>query len=94
MDHNDILIRPVLSEKSTEMAAIGKYVFRVPMKANKLMVARAVKEVFNVEPERVNVMVVRGRLKRVRQQYGMTPAWKKAIVTLKKGDKIELFEGQ
>ena len=94
MDYNTIIIRPVVSEKSTDMVEIGKYVFEVSMSANKTMVKRAIKEIFKVEPVQVNVMRVRGKLKRVRYKYGFTPAWKKAIVTLKKGDKIELFEGQ
>ncbi|HON77156.1 MAG TPA: 50S ribosomal protein L23 [Spirochaetota bacterium] len=94
MDVNEVIIRPVLSEKSTEMTEIGKYVFRVSMKANKIMIKKAVKEIFDVEAEQVNVIRVRGRKKRVRYKYGYTSSWKKAIVTLKKGQKIELFEGQ
>jgi len=62
--------------------------------ANKDMVKKAVKEIFNVTPDRVNVIMMRGKKKRVRYQYGYTTAWKKAIVTLKAGDKIELFENQ
>ncbi|HQO00835.1 MAG TPA: 50S ribosomal protein L23 [Spirochaetota bacterium] len=94
MDVNEVIIKPVLSEKSTQMAELGKYVFRVAMKANKVMIKRAVKEIFDVETEQVNVIRVRGRRKRVRYKYGYTASWKKAIVTLKKGQKIELFEGQ
>lgn len=94
MDFNDVIIRPVLSEKSTELSENKKYVFRVALRANKLMIKKAVKEIFNVTAERVNVMIVRGKQKRVRHQYGITPAWKKAIVTLKKGEKIDLFENQ
>ena len=94
MNCNDVIIRPVLSEKSTDLSEQNKYVFRVSMKANKSMVKQAVREIFNVVPEKVNVMRVRGRRKRVRYQYGNTSAWKKAIITLKKGDKIELFENQ
>ena len=94
MDYNDVIIKPVLSEKSTQFAETGKYVFRVSTRANKHLVKKAVKEIFNVEPVCVNIMNVRGRRKRVRYHYGFTSAWKKAIVTLKEGDKIELFEGQ
>lgn len=94
MDYNDVIIKPVLSEKSTTLAKEGKYVFRVSKNANKKIVKRAIKEIFNVEPVRVNIMNVRGRRKRVRYNYGYTASWKKAIVTLKQGDKIELFEGQ
>lgn len=94
MNYNDIIIRPVVTEKTTEMIENNKYVFQVNKYANKDMVKRAVKEIFKVTPVRVNVMKVRGKRKRVRYQYGYTPAWKKAIVTLKAGDKIELFENQ
>ncbi len=94
MNYNDILIRPIVTEKTTEMIESNKYVFQVNRDANKDMVKKAVKEIFKVTPVRVNVMKVRGKRKRVRYQYGYTPAWKKAIVTLKAGDKIELFENQ
>ncbi len=94
MNYNDIIIRPVVTEKTTEMIENNKYVFQVNKYANKDMVKRAVKEIFKVTPVRVNVMKVRGKRKRVRYQYGYTPAWKKAVVTLKAGDKIELFENQ
>lgn len=94
MDINDIIIRPILSEKSTEMSETGKYVFRVSMRANKHLIKKAIKDIFKVTPDKVNVMRVRGHRKRVRHQYGLTPAWKKAIVTLKKGEKIELFESR
>jgi large subunit ribosomal protein L23 len=94
MDYNDVILEPILSEKSTDLSEQNKYVFRVSIQANKHLVSKAIKEIFNVTPEKINVMRVRGKRKRVRYQYGITPAWKKAIVTLKKGDKIELFESQ
>jgi large subunit ribosomal protein L23 len=94
MDSNNVIIKPVVSEKSTDLMEMGQYVFRVSMKANKHQIKRAIKDIFNVEPERVNIIRVRGKRKRVRSQYGITPAWKKAIVKLKKGEKITLFESQ
>lgn len=94
MNYNDILIKPVVSEKSTAYNTVGKYVFRVSSKANKYIIKKAVKEIFKVTAEKVNIINVRGKKKRVRYQYGFTPSWKKAIVTLKKGEKIELFENQ
>lgn len=94
MDVNDILIKPVITEKATEIAAQNKYVFRVAKAANKVMIKDAVKAIFSVDAVAVNIVNVRGRQRRVRNQYGFTPAWKKAIVTLKAGDKIELFEKQ
>jgi large subunit ribosomal protein L23 len=92
MNAHDVILRPVVSEKTTALMEENKYVFQVPMKANKVMVKQAVKEIFNVTPEKVNVMVVRGKTKRIRYQYGNRPAWKKAIVTLKAGEKIEIFD--
>ena len=92
MNPNDIIIRPIISEKSTAAMEINKYVFEVPMKANKVMIKQAVKTIFKVQPVSVNVLVVRGRRRRVRLRVGRTAAWKKAIVTLKAGDKINVFE--
>jgi large subunit ribosomal protein L23 len=94
MNPNDVILKPVISEKTTELMGINKYVFRVSMKANKFMVTRAVKELFGVQPEKVNVMTVRGKDRRLRYRTGKRSAWKKAIVTLKPGEKIELFEAQ
>lgn len=94
MNANDIILKPVISEKTTELMGINKYVFRVSMKANKLMVAHAVKELFGVDPEKVNVMTVRGKNRRLRYRVGKRSAWKKAVVTLKPGQKIELFDAQ
>jgi large subunit ribosomal protein L23 len=94
MDVNDIIIRPVITEKATELAKQNKYVFRVHKKANKDMIQKAISSIFGVTPVKVNVMVVRGKRKRVRYNYGYTASWKKAIVTLKEGDKIEVFEAK
>ena len=94
MNPNDVILKPVISEKTTELMGINKYVFRVSMNANKLLVARAVKDLFGVQPEKVNVMTVRGKDRRLRYRTGKRSAWKKAIVTLKPGEKIELFEAQ
>ena len=94
MNNNDIIVRPIVSEKSTELAQANKYVFRVPRKVTKHQIGKAVKEIFNVTPVKINVMKVRGRRKRVRYQYGFTTSWKKAIVTLGQNEKIELFENK
>ncbi|MBN2401726.1 MAG: 50S ribosomal protein L23 [Spirochaetes bacterium] len=94
MNYNDIITRPIVSEKTTDMSQKNKYVFRVPRKANKHIINKAIKEIFNVTPVKINVMKVRGRRKRVRYQYGFTSSWKKAIVTLNQNEKIELFENQ
>ena len=72
IDYNDVIIKPVISEKTTLMAGENKYVFRVPMNANKHLVEKAVKEIFKVNPVKINIMRVRGNRKRVRYHYGYT----------------------
>jgi len=88
-----VLRRPLITEKYTALQAYGKYAFEVAGEANKPQIKQAVEKAFNVKVTSVNVMVVSGK----RRRWGMRqlPArpWKKAIVTLKPGDKIELFEG-
>ena len=85
------LIRgPVITEKASEkMERDGTYSFEVDSRANKIEIRRAVEGAFKVTVTRVNTLTARGKLKRVRWQTGKTPDWKKAMVTLKKGDKIE-----
>ncbi|MFC2010688.1 50S ribosomal protein L23 [Chloroflexota bacterium] len=88
-----ILRRPLITEKHTILQAQGKYAFEVAGEANKPQIKQAVEKAFKVEVTAVNVMIVPGkRRRRGRQQLPAHP-WKKAIVTLKPGDKIELFEG-
>ena len=93
MKKGEIILHPIITEKTTELQEKGRYAFRVNKRANKKDVMRAVKEVFGVEPVSCNVMNVKGKRKRVRYKMGYTPSWKKAIVRLKEGEKIELFEG-
>ena len=89
----EVLRRPLITEKSTDLQAQGKYAFEVAGKANKSQIKQAVEQAFKVEVTTVNVMTVRGKRRRlVRRQLPAHP-WKKAIVTLKAGDKIEIFEG-
>ena len=91
-DPYKIIKRPVISEKSTILSEKdNNYVFEVSLDANKIQIKKAVEEIFKVGVTKVRTMRMRGKLKRVRLQYGRTPEWKKAIVTLKKGDSIELF---
>lgn len=90
------LIRPVVSEKSTVLGEQGKYVFEVASAANKVQIRRAVEEVFaskKVSVEAVNIVRVPGKMKRLGRHVGMSRAWKKAIVTLKAGQRLDLFEG-
>jgi len=89
----DIIIRPVISERSMELIGENKYTFWVDKRANKVQIKKAIEELFDVEVERVTTMNVKGKLKRFGRYVGRTPARKKAIVKLKEGDKIEIFEG-
>lgn len=89
----DILRKPVVTEKSTSLLKDNKYTFVVDPNANKTEIKQAVESIFKVKVEKVNTMVVKGKTKRVRNIPGKTSDTKKAIVTLRKGDKIEIFEG-
>jgi large subunit ribosomal protein L23 len=88
-----IIEKPLITEKSVDGAAIGKYTFRVSKDANKIEIADAVEKIFNVKVRDVNTMTVKGKKKRVRYKMGRTSDWKKAIVTLEPGNTIEIFEG-
>ncbi len=101
-----IIKRPLLTEKGTKLRESGgnavipepeklkqKVMFEVSRDANKIEIRQAVKKLFNVEVEDVRTVLVRGKLKRIGKFAGMRPHWKKAIVTLKAGQTIELFEG-
>jgi large subunit ribosomal protein L23 len=91
-DPYQIIKRPVVSERSTLLSEReNKYVFEVASDANKIQIKRAIEEVFKVGVTKVRTMRMPGKKKRVRMQLGSTPVWKKAIVTLKQGDRIELF---
>ncbi len=91
-DPYQIIKKPVISEKTTILTERdNKYVFEVDTRANKIQIKRAVEEVFKVGVTKVRTMRVRGKAKRVRFKVGLTPERKKAIVTLKQGDRIELF---
>ncbi len=90
----DVIIRPVITEKSMTGIANKVYTFRVASEAGKIEIAKAVEELFGVQVAKVNTISVRGRSRRVGRSSGYTSDWKKAIVTLKEGSKaIEFFEG-
>jgi len=90
---NGLILAPKISEKAIGLAEQGRYVFEVPTATNKIEVARAVEATFKVKVTDVNMMITKGKLKRFRQIKGQRRDIKKAVVTLKKGDKITLFEG-
>ena len=89
----DVIIKPVISEKSMDAAQVKKYTFKVAVDANKTEVKNAVEEIFDVEVKKVNIMNVVGKKKRMGRYVGMTAATKKAIVTLTDNSKeIEFFQ--
>ena len=93
MEARDILIRPIVTEKSTALMEQGKYTFRVPLAATKIQIRHAVEQIFKVKVQAVNTMRYEGKLKRMGRTQGRRSDWKKAVVTLKPGEAIELFEG-
>jgi len=93
MDARMTIIRPVVSEKSYALIAEGKYTFRVDDRAHKTQIAHAIEEIFDVKVAAVRTAKVRSKPKRRGLQTGKTRAWKKAIVQLAPGERIELFEG-
>jgi large subunit ribosomal protein L23 len=93
MKKGEIILNPIITEKSTALQELGKYCFKVNPRANKKEIMESVRDVFNVEPISCTIMNMKGKRKRERYKIGYTSSWKKAIVTLKEGDKIELFEG-
>jgi large subunit ribosomal protein L23 len=93
MDARQVIIEPVVSEKSYALISAGKYTFRVDDRAHKTQIARAVEEVFDVRVAAVRTAKVRSKPKRRGLHGGRTRSWKKAIVQLAPGERIELFEG-
>lgn len=90
----DIVIRPIITERSMSGLAVGKYTFEVAKDANKIEIAKAVETLFpGTKVDAVNTMHVRGKMKRMGKNQGMTKSWKKAVVTIKADSKkIEFFE--
>ncbi|MDR1571268.1 MAG: 50S ribosomal protein L23 [Clostridiales Family XIII bacterium] len=90
----DVILKPVISERSMEEAQNRKYTFKVAVDADKYEIKRSLEEIFGVEIEKVNTMNVKGKLKKVGKNIGRRPASKKAIVTLTpKSKEIEFFHG-
>ena len=92
-DPYDIIKRPVLTEKSYDQMNEGKYTFMVDVNANKYQIKQAIETVFSVKVDKVNTLKQQGKLKRMGRNEGRRPSYKKAIVKLKPGSKIEFFEG-
>jgi large subunit ribosomal protein L23 len=90
---NEVLLAPVVSEKSYSLISDRKYTFKVHKNAHKTQVRQAVEELFEVHVENVNIVKVQAKPKRRGLTKGMRPGWKKAIVQVREGDTIEIFEG-
>jgi large subunit ribosomal protein L23 len=92
MDPRQVIVRPVVSEKSYALIGDNRYTFEVDKSATKPQIASAIEDIFDVTVMKVNTMNVTGKPRRLRWKAGTTRSWKKAIVTLKEGDTIEFFE--
>ncbi|MBN2287558.1 MAG: 50S ribosomal protein L23 [Tissierellales bacterium] len=91
---HDIIIKPIITEASTEALADKKYTFKVDKRANKTEIKNAIEQIFEVKVAKVNTMNMLGKMKRMGANIGRRPSWKKAIVTLTEDSKtIEFFEG-
>jgi large subunit ribosomal protein L23 len=88
----DIIIKPVITEKTMGLMEENKYTFIVDKRANKIQIKKAIEELFDVEVDKVRTMNLKGKLRRMGRYQGYTSSKKKAIVTLKEGSRIELFE--
>lgn len=94
MNPHDLIVRPLLTEKSTSLREDhNKVCFVVRREANKSEVKRAIEETLEVKVAKVHIINMIGKTKRLNRFVGKRPDWKKAIVTLKKGEKLDLFEG-
>ena len=94
MTAHEIIIRPIVSERSYSEMEQNKYTFEVHKDANKYQIKDAIEEIFNVKVTRVNTLRVKPKTKRVRYVAGQTRSWKKAVVTVAEGQSIEIFGNQ
>lgn len=88
-----ILLKPLITEKGTNLAAQNKYIFSVNPQANKIEIKKAIRSIYQVDPVKVNICNFKGKNIRYGRTSGTMKDWKKAVVTLKAGDKIEVYEG-
>ena len=93
MDYQRTIVKPIITEKATALAEKNKYTFRVSDKVKPVLVKKAIEAIYKVKVIKVNCLKVKSRLRRRGRIQGKSAGFKKAVVTLKKGDKIELFEG-
>ena len=90
-DPREVIIRPVITEHSYDMMEQNTYTFEVAKDANKIEIAKAIEEIFDVKVTKVNTLNVKPKPKRMRYKAGLTRTWKKAMITLADGDTIEMF---
>ena len=90
---NAIMVKPLVTEKVTDLNGLNKYVFAVTMEANKIEVAVAVEALYGIKPTKVNMIKLEGKTKNYGRRQGKRKDWKKAIVTLPKGKTIDVYEG-
>ncbi|MCX6746371.1 MAG: 50S ribosomal protein L23 [Candidatus Parcubacteria bacterium] len=88
-----VLIKPLVTEKATHLVTQNKYSFAVNKSANKIVIKKAIENLYGVKPLRVNIINARGKYVKSGRTFGKKKNWKKAVVTLKPGDKIEIYEG-
>jgi large subunit ribosomal protein L23 len=93
-DETQIIIRPLLTEKSTFLQRLNKYTFEVAKDATKIEIEKAVESLGRCQVEKVNTLIVKGKVRRTRRGTGRTPDWKKAVVTLKEGETLGGLLGQ
>ncbi len=94
MSARDIIIRPVVTEKTMKLADENKITFEVSKNANKISVAQAINEIYGIKPEKINIVNVHPKKKRMGRFVGKTNAVKKAIVTLPEGQTIDIFDSE
>ncbi len=88
-----VLVKPLITEKVTDLGMYNKYAFEITLDTNKQEVKKAIQEVYGVTPTSVNIINMKGKAVRFGRVTGRTKKWKKAIITLKKDDKIEVYQG-
>jgi large subunit ribosomal protein L23 len=89
---HDIIIKPIITEQTMSLMEDNKYAFYVDKRANKVEIKKAIQEIFDVKVDKVRTLNTKGKLRRMGRYQGYTPNRKKAYVTLREGDKIELFD--
>ncbi len=89
----NILLKPLITEKASFLGQYNQYIFEIAKKANKIEVAKAFESVYKIKPASINIIKVKGKKVRYGRSSGRTKNWKKAIITLKPGEKIEVYEG-